>query len=143
MEIGLNPGSLEGGVDIYEGLSICCSRPQASQLRQSTAVNMLRTSALAFGLLFGTSNAVPVASKGSDCSDSVPTAVLKNGTYAGVHSAQYNQDFFLGIPYAQPPVGDLRFKNPVSLNETWTDERQATKYSAAVRSHGFLKLDLY
>jgi hypothetical protein len=26
-----------------------------------------------------------------------PTVTVKNGTYEGVHSAQYNQDFFLGI----------------------------------------------
>lgn len=31
----------------------------------------------------------------------VPTAAVKNGTYAGVYSAKYDQDFFLGIPYAQ------------------------------------------
>ena len=27
--------------------------------------------------------------------------VLKNGSYSGVYSPGYNQDFFLGIPYAQ------------------------------------------
>ncbi|EZA57759.1 Esterase FE4 [Ooceraea biroi] len=34
---------------------------------------------------------------------------------------------FRGIPYAQPPVGALRFKNPVPM-EPWTGYRDASKY---------------
>lgn len=64
---------------------------------------------------------------------SAPTAQVKNGTYYGVRSAQYNQDYFLGIPYAQAPVGNLRFRTPASLNQSWTEPRAATKYSAEVR----------
>lgn len=30
-----------------------------------------------------------------------PTVTVLNGTYAGVYNDNYNQDFFLGIPYAQ------------------------------------------
>lgn len=100
--------------------------------RRPSVVVMLPTSVLAFGLLAGVSSAAPVSSSDYTDSASSPVAQLKNGTYVGAHSSQYNQDFFLGIPYAQPPVGDLRFKNPVSLNESWSDERQATQYSKAV-----------
>lgn len=32
---------------------------------------------------------------------SAPIVTVKNGSYAGVHNSFYNQDFFLGIPYAQ------------------------------------------
>ncbi|KAM5344315.1 hypothetical protein ACJ41O_012852 [Fusarium nematophilum] len=60
-----------------------------------------------------------------------PTANLKNGTYIGAHHRAYNQDFFLGVPYAQPPVGDLRFRVPHSLNSTWEEPRNATAYGAA------------
>jgi carboxylesterase type B len=35
---------------------------------------------------------------------------VKNGTISGVHSSTYNEDYFLGIPYAQPPVNGLRFQ---------------------------------
>lgn len=88
---------------------------------------MLRTSAVVFGLLVGALHAAPTARP-----ESHPTARVRNGTYEGVHDSQYNQDFFLGIRYAQAPVGDLRFKNPASLNESWAHRKQATQYSSAV-----------
>lgn len=30
-----------------------------------------------------------------------PSVTVKNGSYTGLHNSYYNQDFFLGIPYAQ------------------------------------------
>ena len=77
------------------------------------------------------------ANGGNGQSYGSPTAQIKNGTYTGVHSAEYNQDFFLGMPYAQPPVGDLRFRNPASLNESWSDSRDAMQYSGEVRTASF------
>lgn len=65
-----------------------------------------------------------------------PTACTKNGTYEGVHSPEYNQDYFLGIPYAQPPVQDLRFRNPQSLETSWSDSKSATQYSPACVGYG-------
>lgn len=57
-----------------------------------------------------------------------PTVNVKNGTYTGVHSPTYNEDFFLGIPFAQPPIGDLRLQLPQPLNETWSEPRSAQQY---------------
>jgi carboxylesterase type B len=76
--------------------------------------------------------AVPTAEWGSK----VPTATVKNGTYSGVHSAEYNQDFFLGVPFAQPPVGNLRFRAPQSLTSSWKGAKPATSYSAACIGYG-------
>ncbi|EPS35556.1 hypothetical protein H072_11041 [Dactylellina haptotyla CBS 200.50] len=45
-----------------------------------------------------------------------PQVTIRNGTVRGVHSSEWNQDYFLGIPYAQPPVGELRFNNPKHLD---------------------------
>jgi carboxylesterase type B len=65
-----------------------------------------------------------------------PTAHVKNGTISGVHSSTYNEDYFLGIPYAQPPVNGLRFKVPQSLNTTWNSTYDATEYAPSCVGYG-------
>ena len=76
-------------------------------------------------------NAAPTES-----STSSPRVQVRNGTYAGVKNTGYNQDFFLGIPFAQQPVGDLRFTVPQSLNESWKGDREATQYSDICVGYG-------
>ncbi|EGZ15179.1 hypothetical protein PHYSODRAFT_333452 [Phytophthora sojae] len=65
-----------------------------------------------------------------------PTVTIKNGSYYGVYQETYDQDLFLGMPYAQPPVGNLRFRNPEPLNSTWTDAKNATEYSPECYGYG-------
>ena len=57
-----------------------------------------------------------------------PTVTIKNGTYAGQYNAFYGEDYFLGMPYAQPPLGELRLNNPRPLNTSFSDVKQATAY---------------
>jgi carboxylesterase type B len=57
-----------------------------------------------------------------------PTVKVTNGTYSGLHDSTFNQDIFLGIPFAQPPTSSQRFKLPLSLNSTWTGTRPATAF---------------
>ncbi|KAH8880768.1 alpha/beta-hydrolase [Thozetella sp. PMI_491] len=77
------------------------------------------------------------ASPTIDCgSNHAPKVTVKNGTYIGVHSVEYDQDFFLGIPFAQPPVGQLRFRNPLPLNDSWGGARKAVEWSPSCVGYG-------
>ncbi|KAF6805753.1 hypothetical protein CMUS01_14541 [Colletotrichum musicola] len=58
-----------------------------------------------------------------------PQFTLKNGTLIGNYNLALRQDEFLGIPYAQPPTNDLRFRRPQPLNTSWPNIRPATEYS--------------
>ena len=49
----------------------------------------------------------------------------KKGTVAGIEKSGYS--LFLGIPYAQPPVGELRWRGPQELTP-WEGVYQATAY---------------
>lgn len=34
---------------------------------------------------------------------SAPLVTVRNGTYSGVYNSQYDQDYFVGVPFAQVP----------------------------------------
>ena len=53
----------------------------------------------------------------NDVTSACPTAHISQGSYRGI---DLNGDVsaFLGVPYAQPPVGDLRFRPPLPLTAT-------------------------
>ncbi|KAF5718612.1 carboxylesterase family [Fusarium mundagurra] len=65
-----------------------------------------------------------------------PRVTVKNGTYEGIYSPEYHQDFFLGLPYAQPPVGNLRFRVPRPLNSSFQSVHDAKAYPAACVGYG-------
>lgn len=65
-----------------------------------------------------------------------PTVTVKNGSYYGVSLSGYGQDLFLGLPYAQPPVGQLRFRVPQTLNSSWAGSRNATEYGPECIGYG-------
>lgn len=60
-----------------------------------------------------------------------PVVKVLNGSYSGVFLPQFNQDLFLGIPYAQNTGGLNRFLIPQALNKTWEDVRPAIQYGNA------------
>ncbi|KAJ8963467.1 hypothetical protein NQ318_018950 [Aromia moschata] len=58
-----------------------------------------------------------------------PTVTVSQGQLKGEVRSDYKGGkyyCFLGIPYAKPPIGDLRFKAPVPA-EPWSGVRDATK----------------
>lgn len=65
-----------------------------------------------------------------------PVASTKNGTYYGKYESEWNTDAFLGVPYAQPPVGPLRFHVPMPLNSSWQGSRNATEYGYECIGYG-------
>ncbi|KAJ5651831.1 hypothetical protein N7507_009257 [Penicillium longicatenatum] len=85
--------------------------------------------AISFLAVWAIARAVPT-------SKSAPTVKVLNGTYVGTHNTHYNQDYFLGMPYAQQPVGNLRFTVPQPLNESWKGTREATEFSDICVGYG-------
>ncbi|PYH77459.1 alpha/beta-hydrolase [Aspergillus uvarum CBS 121591] len=65
-----------------------------------------------------------------------PTAETLNGTYLGEYLPEYQQDLFLGIPFARPPLEHRRFANPESLSTSWTGARPATQYAFECIGYG-------
>ena len=44
-----------------------------------------------------------------EAASGLPTVTVKNGSYSGVFSPEYDQDFFLGMRYAQVRFPDAFF----------------------------------
>jgi hypothetical protein len=57
-----------------------------------------------------------------------PTAKTLNGTYQGKYLTGWDQNVFLGLPYAQPPIGQLRYRWPQSINTSFSDIHDASTY---------------
>ncbi len=77
--------------------------------------------ALAFSVL-----ALPLASFAQTAPG--PTATIKQGKLLGANVEGVEE--FWGIPYAAPPIGDLRWKPPATAHG-WSGERDATKAGAS------------
>ncbi|XP_058801480.1 esterase E4-like isoform X1 [Phymastichus coffea] len=61
--------------------------------------------------------------------DHEPQVNMTFGQVSGIWLKTRDADVagFLGLPYAQPPVGDLRFENPQPWIKKWNHTRNATK----------------
>ena len=89
-------------------------------------MQLLRTSRLSVGFLFAAANII----------DAAPTATINSGLIIGttttLPSATGNATVnkFLGIPFARPPLGDLRFALPEAV-VPWNEPLNASYFKSA------------
>lgn len=57
-----------------------------------------------------------------------PTVTTSLGCLQGVSLSQLGVEAFLGIPYAQPPTGSLRFRHPQAIDKVWSAVKTASTY---------------
>lgn len=62
----------------------------------------------------------------ADATSPAPEVEIANGTIRGGRCESASVNYFLSIPYAVPPVGDLRFTPPQPYNQTFAGVRDAT-----------------
>ncbi|OWT42433.1 carboxylesterase family protein [Pochonia chlamydosporia 170] len=63
--------------------------------------------------------------------DDVPVVTVTNGSYAGIFSPRYHQDFFLGVPF---PAQRFRVAERLSLR--WNETRPAATYPPHCYGYG-------
>jgi para-nitrobenzyl esterase len=93
-------------------------KPRSRNL-ESSAFGIFRTISF-IGLLIATAT-LPMAT----VAQNLTVVETKSGPVKGLQEGGNRK--FLGIPYAKPPLGGLRWANPVAP-DAWTEVRDATKF---------------
>src|SRR5277367_5717502 len=83
----------------------------------------IRTLVLAFGAL-----TIPASAPAQ-----TPSALTESGTLSGI--SKNGLSIYLGVPFAAPPLGDLRWRPPAPL-ASWTGTRKAEAFAPACMQNG-------
>ena len=75
---------------------------------------------------------------GMSCMAQAPTLCVEGGKIKGVNTSCKDVVVYKGIPYAAPPVGDLRWKKPQAV-KPWKGVRVCDKFGAASLQEGLPK----
>lgn len=60
-----------------------------------------------------------------------PTVKILNGTVQGSRCSSTDVNSFLSIPFAKPPLGELRFASPQPWDQSFNNTLDATKAAPA------------
>src|ERR1700677_2189930 len=98
-----------------------CMQPIPLSRRRFLSNAGLTAMALRCAPLYGFADASPVTIR-------TPFGALRGEQAGGVLQ-------FRGVPFAEPPVGPLRFRAPVPV-KPWSGERDATRFAASAMQAG-------
>ena len=76
------------------------------------------------------------------CSNKQPVLSIEGGSVQGVPSAAKGVTVFKGIPYAAPPVGELRWREPRPV-VPWEGVKVADTFGCIPWQEDLSKMDLY
>src|SRR5271154_4495932 len=93
-------------------------------------VSIMAASVLAVGGFLITDSFVQAEGVAAGTQPAAPTVTIDSGKLAG--NQKDGMMSFLGIPYAAPPTGDLRWRAPQRV-KTWQGTRQAMEFGPVCR----------
>lgn len=76
------------------------------------------------------------------CGSDSPLVHVRNGTLRGLALPEFDEELFLGVPFAEPPLGDLRLRRPIPYQSSWHDARDATTRSVSCAGYAGFDKDL-
>ncbi|HOX84152.1 MAG TPA: carboxylesterase family protein [Chryseolinea sp.] len=73
---------------------------------------------------------LPITLTAQTVKDSLPVTKTLNGTVSGIFNSDKTIAVYKGVPFASPPVGDLRWKNPEPV-KPWNGTLACNKFPAS------------